>query len=160
MAILRISRRVYHGGIGSEQNGAVPLDVILAHAYEFGPLWLLVFAVIFLLWYFGTKWMEIYSAKTQAQSELDAKREDRKQEELEANIEHDREMAEIKGQMVEAMRESNALMDALKTLMESVVTSNKVLHDDLKASQAGSKQMQSDVKDMKNKVDAIYMKGV
>lgn len=136
------------------------MDLILAHAYEFGPLWLLAFAVVFLLWYFGTKLMDVYADRTKAQADLDAKREDRKQAELDANIEHDREMAEIKGQMVEAMRESNMLMDALKTLMESLVTSNKMLHDDLKASQAGSKQMQSDVKDMKGKVDAIYMKGV
>lgn len=136
------------------------MEALISHAYEFGPLWLLVFAVVFLLWHFGTKYMEIYSSKTQAQTELDAKREDRKQEELNANIEHDREMAEIKGQMVEAMRENNLLMDALKTLMESLVTSNNVLHEDLKASQAGSRQMQSDMREVKQKVDVIYEKEI
>lgn len=127
-------------------------------AAEFGPLWLLVFAIIFLVWHFGGKFMDVYASKVEKQIENEAKREERKQEEANARIEHDREMAEIKGQMVEAMRENNALMGSLKTLMEQVSMSNEVLHEDLMASREGSRQMQADMKDVKQKVDHIYAK--
>ena len=136
------------------------MEGLLTHAAEFGPLWLLVFAVIVLIWHFGGKLLEVFSAKVDAQARIEAKREDRKQEEAQGRIEHDREMAEIKGQMVEQMSRSNALMESLKTLMESVVASNEVLHEDLKASQAGSRQMQSDMRDVKQKVDLIYAKEI
>lgn len=104
--------------------------------------------------------MDMMATARMRQLEIEAKREERKQEEAAARIEHDREMAEIKGQMVEAMRESNALMEALRTLMAQVKTSNDVLHEDLMASREGSRQMQSDMKDVKQKVDVIYAKGV
>ena len=136
------------------------MEGLLTAAAEFGPLWLLVFAAVFLLWHFGTKLMEVYASKVEAQIKNEAEREKRKREEAQARIEHDREMAEIKGQMAEQMHEANVLMSALKTLMESVVASNEVLHEDLKASQAGSQQMQSDMKDVKQKVDLIYAKEI
>ncbi len=136
------------------------MDDLLSLAAEFGPMWLLVFAVIFLVWHFGGKLIEIFAAKVEAQTTNENKREERKQDEKNARIKHDREMAEIKGQMVGQMERSNNLMESLKTLMESVVTSNEVLHEDLKASQAGSRQMQSDMRDVKQKVDLIYAKEI
>lgn len=123
---------------------------------EFGAGWALVFAMVALLAFFGNKLIKIYSTVTAARVEIDQQREKRKQEEADERIEHDREMAEIKGQMVEQMGRSNALMEALKALMENVVTSNAMLHDDLKTSQAGSRQLQSDVRDMKQQVAVIY----
>lgn len=134
------------------------MDAILAHAYEFGPLWMMVFLIAFLLWYFGNKLMDVYSQKTEAQIELEKVREERKREELMASIEHDRKTAETNGQMVASMRDSNTLMSAIKTLMESLIASNGVIHQDLKASQTGSKQMQSDMQEVKQKVDFIYRK--
>lgn len=136
------------------------MDQLIVKAAEFGPLWLLVFALIVLAWHFGGRLIEVYAAKVEASSAIEAKREDRKQEETQARIEHDREMAEIKGQMVEQMNRSNNLMETIKPLMESVVASNNVLHDDLKTSQAGSRQMQSDMRDVKQKVDLIYAKEI
>lgn len=136
------------------------LDQLIEKAAEFGPLWLLVFVLCVLVWHFGGKLIEVYAAKVEASSKIEAQREERKQEETQARIEHDREMAEIKGQMVEQMSRSNNLMETIKPLMESLVASNEVLHEDLKASQAGSRQMQSDMKDVKQKVDLIYAKEI
>ena len=123
---------------------------------EFGAGWALVFAMIGLLALFGNKLIKIYSTVTAARVEIEQQREKRKQEEADERIEHDREMAEIKGQMVAQMGRSNTLMEALKALMENVVTSNAMLHEDLKTSQAGSRQLQSDVRDMKQQVAVIY----
>lgn len=136
------------------------MEEILAKAAEFGPTWLFVFVLCVLLYHFGTKLLEIYGTKVEAQTANESKREERKQDEANARIEHDREMAEVKGQMVEALRENNVLMAALKTLMESVEQSNRILHDDLTASREGSRQMQSDMKDVKTKVDLIYQKEI
>lgn len=136
------------------------MDQLFGYAAEFGPLWLLVFVIAFLLWHFGTKFMEIYSTKLEAQTKLDDKREERKRKELESSIEHDREMAALNGQMIETMRESNHLMETTKTIMEAIITSNEMIHEDLKASQAGSKQMQSDMQVVKQQVDVLYKKGI
>lgn len=136
------------------------MEQLLSYAAEFGPLWLLVFVIAFLLWHFGTKFMEIYSAKLEAQAKLDDKREERKRKELESNIEHDREMAALNGQMIETMRESNHLMETNRTIMEAIVTSNEMIHEDLKSSQAGSRQMQSDMQIVKQQVDVLYKKGI
>ena len=62
--------------------------------------------------------------------------------------------------MVEAMHESNALMGALKTLMEQVVVSNEALHNDLKLSQSGSHQLQQDMKEVKQQVNFLYAKEI
>lgn len=145
-------------------------------ASGYGPEWffgLSLLAIVAVLGVWGMKilskrmerQLDIEEQRLLKQQEIEQKREARKQEETQARIQHDREMAEIKGQMVEAIHESNsnteksnALMESLKVLMESVVSSNNVLHEDIKASQAGSRQMQGDMKDVKNKVDLIYAK--
>lgn len=136
------------------------MEGLVSIVAQFGPLWALVFVLAFLLWHFGSKWFDMLAASKEGHAEIEAKREERKRQEMTARIEHDREMAEIKGQMATTMQESNTPMAALKALMESVVTSNQVLHDDLQASKAGSLQMQSDMKDVKQKVDIIYAKEV
>lgn len=136
------------------------VEHLITAAAEFGPMWLFVFVILILIWHFGGKLLEVFAAKVDADTANEAKREERKQVEMQARIEHDREMAEIKGQMATVMQEANVLMAGVKSVMESVVQSNQVLHDDLKASQAGSRQMQSDMRDVKQKVDLIYAKEI
>lgn len=147
-------------------------------AAGFGPEWFLGLIVVAVVALFAFLFLRQYEKRTEqrfqlekqqaeAQQKLEEKREERKQQEADDRIEHDHEMAEIKGQMVEAIRENNVLMAGMKTLMESVVASNesvvasnKALHEDFRRSQAGSQQMQSDMKDVKQKVDIIYAKEV
>lgn len=49
-------------------------------------------------------------------------------------------------------------MEAMKTLMESVVTSNEVLHNDLVHSQARSQGMAEKVDHIYDRVDLMYNK--
>lgn len=134
------------------------MEKLIEAAAQFGPWWLLVFALIFILWHFVGLWFDVYSDRVKKTMELEEKRELRKSEESKAREIHEKEMAEIKGQMVVAIQDSNNLMAALKTLMESVQTSNKVLHEDLLRSQEGSKRMQQDMHAIGQKVDVIYQR--
>lgn len=123
---------------------------------QFGPGWFLVIGIVALVALGGRELLKIYSKTNDARLEIERERERRKQEEMHERIAHDREMAEIKGNMSATMADTNVLMSALKTLMEQVVVTNNVLHEDLKASQAGSREMREDVRAISHKVDFIY----
>ena len=56
------------------------------------------------------------------------------------------------------MERSNTLIEGMKTLMESVVTSNEVLHADLVNSQARSQGMAAQVEHIRDRVDLLYDK--
>ena len=123
---------------------------------QFGPGWFLVIGIVALVALGGRELLKIYSKTNDARLEIECERERRKQEEMHERIAHDREMAEIKGNMAATMADTNVLMTSLKTLMEQVVVTNNVLHEDLKTSQAGSREMREDVRAMKHQVDFIY----
>lgn len=62
----------------------------------------------------------------------------------------------MEGRIAAQMERSNALMEAMKALMESVVTSNEVLHADLANSQARSQGMAAKVDHIVDRVDLLY----
>ena len=64
----------------------------------------------------------------------------------------------MEGRIAAQMERSNALMDAMRALMESVVASNEVLHADLTRSQTRSADMAQKVDRMDDRVDMILEK--
>ena len=62
----------------------------------------------------------------------------------------------MEGRIAAQMERSNTLIEGMKTLMESVVTSNEVLHADLAHSQARSQGMAEKVDHICDRVDLIY----
>ena len=94
--------------------------------------------------------------RDERQAELESQREARKRDELNERAKRDRERSVMEGRIAAQMERSNALMEAMKALMESVVTSNEVLHADLANSQARSQGMAAKVDHIADRVDLLY----
>ena len=116
----------------------------------YGPGWLGGAALVLIAFHFGRQFLDEYKRQNQRKGELDLKREERKQAEVDERAQRDRERSQ--------MERSNSLMEAMKTLMESVVASNEVLHNDLTYSQARSQGMAEKVNHICDRVDLIYSK--
>lgn len=124
----------------------------------YGPGWLGGAALALIAFYFGRQFLEEYKRQNQRKGELDLKREERKQAEVDERAHRDRERSQMEGRIAAQMERSNALMEGMKTLMESVVASNEVLHNDLANSQARSQGMAEKVDHICDRVDLIYSK--
>lgn len=124
----------------------------------YGPAWLGGVLLTLVAFYFGKQFLEEYKRQNQRKGELDLKREERKQAEVDERAQRDRERSSMEGRIAAQMERSNSLMEAMKTLMESVVASNEVLHDDLAHSQARSQGMAQKVDHICDRVDLIYSK--
>ena len=122
----------------------------------YGPTWLGGAALALIAFYFGRQFLEEYKLQNERKSALDIKREERKQDEVKERAQRDRERAEMEGRIAAQMERSNTLIEGMKTLMESVVTSNEVLHADLAHSQARSQGMAEKVDHICDRVDLIY----
>lgn len=122
----------------------------------YGPGWLGGVLLALIAFYFGRQFLEEYKRQNQRKGELDLKREERKQAEVDERAQRDRERSQMEGRIAAQMERSNALMEGMKTLMESVVTSNDVLHNDLVHSQARSQGMAAKVDHMCDRVDFLY----
>lgn len=94
----------------------------------YGPAWLGGVLLTLVAFYFGRQFLEEYKRQNQRKGELDLKREERKQAEADERAQRDREHSQMEGRIAAQMERSNSLMEAMKTLMESVVASNEVLH--------------------------------
>lgn len=124
----------------------------------YGPAWLGGVLLTLVAFYFGRQFLEEYKRQNQRKGELDLKREERKQAEVDERAQRDRERSQMEGRIAAQMERSNALMEGMKTLMESVVASNEVLHNDLANSQARSQGMAEKVDHICDRVDLIYSK--
>lgn len=124
----------------------------------YGPGWLGGVLLALIVFYFGRQFLEEYKRQNERKGEIDLKREERKQDEVKERAQRDRERSEMEGRIAAQMERSNSLMEAMKTLMESVVTSNEVLHADLVHSQARSQGMAEKVDHICDRVDLIYSK--
>ena len=124
----------------------------------YGPAWLGGVLLTLVAFYFGRQFLEEYKRQNQRKGELDLKREERKQAEVDERAQRDRERSQMEGRIAAQMERSNALMEAMKALMESVVTSNEVLHADLANSQARSQGMAEKVDHIYDRVDLMYNK--
>lgn len=124
----------------------------------YGPAWLGGVLLTLVAFYFGKQFLEEYKRQNQRKGELDLKREERKQDEIKERAQRERERSEMEGRIAVQMERSNSLMEAMKTLMESVVTSNEVLHNDLAHSQARSQGMAEQVSHIRDRVDLLYDK--
>lgn len=124
----------------------------------YGPAWLGGVLLTLVAFYFGKQFLEEYKRQNQRKGELDLKREERKQAEVDERAQRDRERSQMEGRIAAQMERSNTLIEGMKTLMESVVTSNEVLHNDLVHSQARSQGMAEQVNHIRDRVDLLYDK--
>lgn len=131
---------------------------ILKLFVPYGPAWLGGVLLALIAFYFGKQFLEEYKLQNERKSALDIKREERKQDEVKERAQRDRERSEMEGRIAAQMERSNSLMEAMKTLMESVAASNDVLHSDLINSQARSQGMAQKVDHICDRVDLLYDK--
>lgn len=124
----------------------------------YGPAWLGGVLLTLVAVYFGRQFLEEYKRQNQRKGELDLKREERKQAEVDERAQRDRERSQMEGRIAAQMERSNTLIEGMKTLMESVVASNDVLHADLVYSKARSQGMAEKVDHICDRVDLLYDK--
>ena len=122
----------------------------------YGPGWLGGAALALIAFYFGRQFLDEYKRQNESKANIDLKREERKQAEVDERAQRDRERSQMEGRIAAQMERSNTLIEGMKTLMESVVTSNEVLHADLAHSQARSQGMAEKVDHICDRVDLIY----
>lgn len=122
----------------------------------YGPGWLGGAALALIAFYFGRQFLDEYKRQNERKANIDLKREERKQAEVNERAQRDRERSQMEGRIAAQMERSNTLIEGMKTLMESVVTSNEVLHADLAHSQARSQGMAEKVDHICDRVDLIY----
>ena len=115
-------------------------------------------ALLVVALYFGKQFLEEFKAQNERKANIDMKREERKQDEVNERAQRDRERSQMEGRIAAQMERSNTLIEGMKTLMESVVTSNEVLHADLVNSQARSQGMAAQVEHIRDRVDLLYDK--
>ena len=121
----------------------------------YGPGSLFGALLVLVVLYFGKQFLEEFKAQNERKANIDLKREERKQDEVNERAQR-RERSQMEGRIAAQMERSNALMEAMKALMESVVTSNEVLHADLANSQARSQGMAAKVDHIADRVDLLY----
>lgn len=124
----------------------------------YGPGWLGGAALVLIAFYFGRQFLDEYKVQNERKANIDLKHEERKQAEVDERAQRDRERSQMEGRIAAQMERSNSLMEAMKTLMESVVASNDVLHADLVNSQTRSQGMAQKVDHICDRVDLIYSK--
>jgi len=124
----------------------------------YGPGWLGGAALVLIAFYFGRQFLDEYKVQNERKANIDLRREERKQAEVDERAQRDRERSQMEGRIAAQMERSNSLMEAMKTLMESVVASNDVLHADLVNSQARSQGMAEQVSHIRDRVDLLYDK--
>ena len=122
----------------------------------YGPGWLGGAALALIAFYFGRQFLDEYKRQNERKANIDLKREERKQAEVDERAQRDRERSQMEGRIAAQMERSTTLIEGMKTLMESVVTSNEVLHADLAHSQARSQGMAEKVDHICDRVDLIY----
>ena len=121
----------------------------------YGPGWLGGAALALIAFYFGRQFLAEYKVQNERKANLDLKR---KQAEVDERAQRDRERSQMEGRIAAQMERSNTLIEGMKTLMESVVASNDVLHADLVHSQARSQGMAEQVSHIRDRVDLLYDK--
>ena len=133
------------------------MDVLQLFA-PYGPGWLGGAALVLIAFYFGRQFLDEYKRQNERKAGIDMKREERKRDEVNERAQRDRERSQMEGRIAAQMERSNSLMEAMKTLMESVVASNDVLHADLVNSQSRSQGMAQKVDHIYDRVDLMYNK--
>lgn len=124
----------------------------------YGPGWLGGAALVLIAFYFGRQFLDEYKRQNERKAGIDVKREERKRDEVNERAQRDRERSQMEGRIAAQMERSNSLMEAMKTLMESVAASNDVLHADLVNSQSRSQGMAQKVDHICDRVDLLYDK--
>lgn len=124
----------------------------------YGPGWLGGAALALIAFYFGRQFLDEYKRQNERKAGIDMKREERKQAEVDERAQRDRERSQMEGRIAAQMERSNTLIEGMKTLMESVVASNEVLHNDIANSQERSQGMAQKVDHICDRVDLMYNK--
>lgn len=131
---------------------------VLKFFVPYGPAWLGGVLLALIAVYFGRQFLAEYKLQNERKANLDLKREERKQAEVDERTQRDRERSQMEGRIAAQMERSNTLIEGMKTLMESVVASNDVLHADLVNSRARSQGMAEKVDHICDRVDLMYSK--
>lgn len=131
---------------------------VLKFFVPYGPAWLGGVLLALIAVYFGRQFLAEYKLQNERKANLDLKREERKQAEVDERAQRDRERSQMEGRIAAQMERSNTLIEGMKTLMESVVASNDVLHADLVRSRARSQGMAEKVDHICDRVDLMYNK--
>ena len=84
----------------------------------YGPGWLGGVLLGLISFYFGRQFLDEYKRQNQRKGELDLKREERKQAEVDERAQRDRERSEMEGRIAAQMERSNSLMEAMKMMSE------------------------------------------
>ena len=105
----------------------------------YGPAWLGGVLLTLVAFYFGRQFLEEYKRQNQRKGELDLKREERKQAEVDERAQRDRERSQMEGRIAAQMERSNT-------------------HADLVHSQARSQGMAEKVDHIYDRVDLMYNK--
>lgn len=124
----------------------------------YGPGWLGGVLLALIAFYFGRQFLDEYKVQNERKANLDLKREMRKQAEVDERAQRDRERSQMEGRIAAQMERSNTLIEGMKTLMESVVASNEVLHNDIANSQERSQGMAQKVDHICDRIDLMYNK--
>lgn len=136
----------------------MPLADVLELFAPWGPGWLIGALLVLVVAWAARELIGEYREQNERRAELDLAREGRKRDEQEERARRDRERSEMEGRIAAQMERSNSLMEGMKALMESVLTSNEALHEDFRQSRDGSQAMAADVAHVRDRVDLLYAK--
>ena len=81
----------------------------------YGPGWLGGAALVLIAFYFGRQFLDEYKVQNERKANIDLKREERKQAEVDERAQRDRERSQMEGRIAAQMERSNSLMEAMKT---------------------------------------------
>ena len=78
----------------------------------YGPGSLFGALLVLVVLYFGKQFLEEFKAQNERKANIDLKREERKQDEVNERAQRDRERSQMEGRIAAQMERSNALMEA------------------------------------------------
>lgn len=80
----------------------------------YGPGWLGGAALALIAFYFGRQFLAEYKVQNERKANLDLKREERKQAEVDERAQRDRERSQMEGRIAAQMERSNTLIEGMK----------------------------------------------
>lgn len=79
----------------------------------YGPGWLGGAALALIAFYFGRQFLAEYKVQNERKANLDLKREERKQAEVDERAQRDRERSQMEGRIAAQMERSNTLIEGM-----------------------------------------------
>ena len=124
----------------------------------YGPGSLFGALLVLVVLYFGKQFLEEFKAQNERKANIDLRREERKQDEVNERAQRDRERSEMEGHIAAQMERSNNISEGLQAAMESLRASTAALHDEIGESREHLHDMANKVDHIYDRVDLIYEK--